>query len=293
MGGYDSSSDDSDDGYCEMSSVVRSIAAAIAASTSGTDNAFEGGGLVDDATDAVKATVSNVGNAMTDIRAALTEDNDGSSSSSSALIKDAIDLIARPSQIPGRITDALMSSKMLNLEEDEDDDGITRVALKLLGPVMRLVLWLRSSLVRPLLLVIPEWAILLYLVGRSVTVAILAVRIKQKSPAQRAGKALNDDVAFANMYSASAVVFGVLSMVLFALLAGRSVSSSVVAVVLSCAGVCASALLDRLLRAADTAAFRASEATPEGTERRMLFMHGGTGLAFAAATMAISICCPF
>ena len=293
MGGYDISSDDSsdDDEYCEMSSVVRSIAAAMAASTSGANNAFEGGGLVDDATAAVKSTVSNVGSAMTDIRAALTEDNDGSSSS--AMIKDAIDLIARPSQIPGRITDALMSSKMLNLEEDEDDDGITRFVIKLLGPIMRLVLWLRSSLVRPLLLVIPEWAILLYLVGRSVTVAILAVRIKQKSPAQRAGKALNDDVAFANMYSASAIVFGVLSMVLFALLAGRSVSSSVVAVVLSCAGVCASALLDRLLRAADTGAFRASESTPEGTERRMLFMHGGTGLAFAAATMAISTCCPF
>jgi hypothetical protein len=47
----------------------------------------------------------------------------------------------------------------------------------------------------------------------------------------------------ADAFSSSAVVFGMLSIVLFAILAGRSISTSVVAVVLSGAGVLASALV--------------------------------------------------
>ena len=233
----------------------------------------------------------HVGNAGEDAVAAIREALEGSDGT---LIEDAIAMFVRPAKIPGRISDALHASKMLNGEEDTDDNGgFVRFLLTILKPLMRIILWLRSSLFKPILIVIPEWAILLYLVGRNVGVAIMAVRVKQSSAAGSVGRALNDDWAFVNMYSASAVVFGVLSIVLFALLAGRSVSTSVIAVVLSCAGVAASALMNHLLQAADTASFKAAEATPAATERRLLFVHGGAGLAFAAVTMSIPMCCPY
>ena len=249
-----------------------------------------GGGGGDGGDGGDKTEVDGIVDAIEGVRQALGEDTSGPEDGSSSVVKDAIDMIARPSQIPARISDALHASRMLKLgdSDDEDDGGFVRLVLKIAKPIIRVILWCRSSLIRPLLLVIPEWVILIYLVGRNVAVAVMAVRVKRHG-----ASLLNDDFAFANLYSACAVVFGVLSIALFALLAGRSVSTSVFAVVLSSAGVCASALLDHLLRSADTASFLSDEATAVATQRRVMFLHGGAGLAFSAVATAIPSCCPF
>ncbi|OYV74826.1 MAG: hypothetical protein B7Z66_15125 [Chromatiales bacterium 21-64-14] len=277
--GSDDDCEDDDDSELEMARFVRSVVAAAASSAS---RAVVGGGEEEEGEE---TKVPDAKQMEAKIREMLQESSPGLLDSGGA-----IEALSRPSEIPGKVADALRTSKMLNGEDDDDDGGFVRLMTAVIRPIMYVILWLRSSFVKPLLLIVPEWIILLYLVWRNVAVATIAVRAKR---AMSVGKVFNDDWAFANMYSASAVVFGVLSVVLFALLADRSVSTSVIASVLSCAGVGASCLLDRLLRSADTPAFAADEGTIEATERRLMFLHGGAGLAFAAVTMAIPACCPY
>ena len=191
----------------------------------------------------------------------------------------------------GAISDVLHRSAMFN-DDDEVGDGPTGSVLSVVRPIMRVVLFLRGSFVKPLLQVIPEWVILIYLVGRNVFVGLIAVRVKRAAMGAEASALGADDWAFVNVYSACAVVFSVFSMLFFVLLSDRVVSEAILATLLSLIGVWASVVLDRVLRVADSAAVTADEAQVPATERRLLYLHGGAGLAIAGMLMAIPSVCP-
>ena len=184
---------------------------------------------------------------------------------------------------------ALQATPLLPEDNDDDDLGLWRGALRALAPIVRGAMLLRNNVIKPVILIIPEWLVLVYLIGRNVAVAVAAVRIKRA-----AGRgASNDDLMFAGMYMSAAILFAVISSVLFVLLADRKVSQAIIVSLLSCIGVWASVALDNVLRHADGDAFRSDEASVEAADRRCLYLHGGTGFALAVVLLAIPATCPW